>query len=257
MIRVLITRPRKEAAEFAQALSKIGAEAIYFPTIAIRPVEDISALDQAISHLQNYDWLIFTSANAANVVLDRKVALKIEKFPERLRIAAIGPKTAECLEGRGVSPHFIPDEYVAEAILPGLGDLTNRHVLLPLADLAHDTLPRAIYEANGIAHVVTAYHTLPTEPDPEGLAVIRQGVDIITFTSGSTAQNFIALIQHAGLDPFNLPGKPIVACIGPKTAQTAQRLGFSVDIVANTYTVDGLVLEISSHLEKIHSDGTG
>lgn len=256
MIRVLITRPRKEAAEFAQALSEIGAEAIFFPTIAICPVEDTSDLDKAISHLQDYDWLILTSANAADVVLDRKVALGIEDFPERLRIAAIGPKTAECLEERGVAPHFIPEEYVAEAILPGLGTLVDRHVLLPLADIAHDTLPRAIHEANGIAHVVTAYHTLPAEADPDGLAAIRQGVDIITFTSGSTAKNFVALIQRAGLDPFHLPGKPIVACIGPKTAQTAQGLGFSVVIVANTYTVDGLVLAISSHFEKIHSDDT-
>lgn len=256
MMRVLITRPRKEADEFAHLLGELGAEAIFFPTIAISPVKDTSALDRAISHLQDYAWLILTSANAADVILDRKSALGIEGFPENLRIAAIGPKTAAHLLERGVSPHFIPEEYVAEAVLPGLGDLTGRKVLLPLADIAHDTLPQAVQKANGIAHVVTAYHTLPAEPDPEGLAAIRQGVDIITFTSGSTAQNFVALLRQFGLDPFRLPGKPIIACIGPKTAQTARELGFSVKIVANTYTVEGLVLAISSHLQKIHPYGT-
>jgi uroporphyrinogen-III synthase len=255
-MRVLITRPRKEATEFARALGELGAEAIFFPTIAICPVKDTFVLDRAISHLQDYDWLILTSANAAEIILARKAALGIEHFPENLRIAAIGPKTAAHLLERGVSPHFIPEEHIAEAILPGLGDLTDRWVLLPLADIALDTLPQAIQKANGIAHVVTAYHTLPAEPDPEGLAAIREGIDIITFTSGSTAQNFVALIQRTGLDPFHLPGKPIIACIGPKTAQTAQGLGFSVDIVASTYTVDGLVLAISSHLQKIHPHGT-
>lgn len=255
-MRVLITRPRKEAIEFARALSEIGAEVIFLPTIAIRPIEDTSILDEAISHLHDYDWLILTSANAADAILDRTAALGIENFPENLQIAAIGPKTAARLLDRGIKPDFTPEEYIAEAILSGLGDLNDRWVLLPLADIAHETLPQAIQKANGIAHVVTAYHTLPAEPDPEGLAAIRQGMDIITFTSGSTAQNFVALMQHTGLDPFHLPGNPIIACIGPKTAQAAQELGLSVDIVANVYTVEGLVLAISSHLQKIHPHGT-
>jgi uroporphyrinogen-III synthase len=256
MMRVLITRPRKDGSEFARALSAIGAEAFFFPTIAIHPVADSSLLDQAISHLRDYDWLILTSANAADIVLDRKAALGIKHLPENLRIAAIGPKTAARLRDGGIKPDFIPDEYIAEAILPGLGNLNHRRVLLPMADIAHDTLSKAIQNANGIAHVVTAYSTLPAGPDPEGLTAVRQGIDIITFTSGSTARNFVALIQRAGLDPFRLPGDPIVACIGPKTARIARESGFKVDIVASTYTVEGLVLAILSHLQKIHPHGT-
>jgi uroporphyrinogen-III synthase len=255
-MRVLVTRPRKEAAEFAQALGEIGAEAIFFPTITICPVKDTSVLDRAISHLREYDWLVLTSANAVDVILDRKAALGIEHFPENIRVAAIGSKTAARLLEGGVSPHFTPEEYVAEAILPGLGDLNGRWVLLPLADIAHNTLPQAIQKANGIAHVVTAYHTLPAEPDPEGLDAIREGVDIITFTSGSTAQKFVSLMQQAGLDPFRLPEDPIIACIGPKTAQTAKELGFSVDIVASVHTAEGLVQAISNHLQKIDPHDT-
>jgi uroporphyrinogen-III synthase len=255
-MRVLVTRPRKEADEFARALGEIGAEAIFFSTIAIFPVKDVSALDQAISHLQVYDWLIFTSANAVDAVLERKAALGIEHFPETLRIATIGPKTAARLVEGGVSPVFIPEEYIAEAILPGLGDIKDRRVLLPMADIARDTLPKAIQKANGIAHVVTAYHTLPPEPDPAGLAALREGVDIITFTSGSTAANFVSLVQRAGLDPFSLPGDPIIACIGPKTAQAAQELGFIVDVIASKSTAEGLVQAISAHIQKIQSHDT-
>jgi uroporphyrinogen-III synthase len=252
MMRVLITRPRKDTSKFALALNNIGAEAFFLPTIDIHPVADSALLDQAISRLRNYDWLILTSANAADAVLDRKNALGIDRFPENLQIAAIGPKTAARLLEDGVAPNFIPDEYIAEAITPGLGELNNRWVLLPMADIAHDTLPDAIHKANGIAHVVTVYHTLPAEPDPAGLAAIHDGVDVVTFTSGSTARNFVQLLERAGLDPFHLPGDPIIACIGPKTAQTAQELGFTVDIVASTYTVDGLVQAIASYFRKTH-----
>jgi uroporphyrinogen-III synthase len=255
-MRVLVTRPRKDAVEFAQALGEMGAEAIFFPTITICPVKDTSVLDRAISHLQDYDWLVLTSANAADVILNRKAALGIEHFPENLQIAAIGSKTAARLREGGIAPHFTPEEYVAEAILPGLGDLNKRWILLPLADIAHDALPQAIQKANGIAHVVTAYHTLPAEPDPDGLAAIRAGVDIITFSSGSTARNFVSLMQQAGLDPFRLPGNPIIACIGPKTAQTAKALGFSVAIAASVYTAEGLVQAISNHLQKIDPHDT-
>ncbi len=252
-MRVLITRQRKDAAKFALALDEIGAEAFYLPTIDIHPVAETTLLDDAITHLHNYDWLILTSANAVDVVLDRKNALGIDRFPENLQIAAIGPRTAARLLAGGVTPNFIPDEYIAEKIIPGLGNLNDRRVLLPMADIAHDTLPHAIRQANGIAHVVTAYHTLPAEADPADLAAILNGVDVITFTSGSTARNFVKLLARAGLDPFQLTGDPKIACIGPKTAQAAEALGFSVDILATTYTVNGLVQAIEAHFKKTHS----
>lgn len=249
-MRVLITRPRKDASDFAQALDDIGAEALFLPTIDIHPVADTTLLDQAVSHLGDYDWLVFTSANAVDAFLDRKAVLRIDRFPENLQIAAIGPKTASRLFEGGVTPNFIPGEHIAEAILPGLGELKGRRVLLPMADIAHDTLPNAIQKANGMAHVVTAYCTLPAEPDPSGLAAICEGVDVITFTSGSIARNFVELLQRADLDPFHLPNNPKIACIGPTTAQAAQELGFAVNIVASTYTVVGLVQAIESDFRK-------
>ena len=158
------------------------------------------------------------------------------------------------------TPNGVPADSVlqkvAEAILPGLGNLNDPRVLLPMADIAHDTLPNAIQKENGNAHVITAYHTLPAEPDPEGLSALADGVDLITFTSGSTARNFVELVKRAGLNPFHLKGDPEIACIGPKTSQTAQELGFTVDIVARTYTVDGLVQEIASYLIKNNSHET-
>lgn len=249
-MRVLITRPKKDSLEFAQALQEIGAEAVFLPTIEIAPLADTHALDQAITRLHCYDWLVLTSSNAAEIFLGRKAALEIGGLPENLRIAAIGSRTAARIQEQGIKPDFVPDEYKAEAILPGLGDLHGKWVLLPMADIAHDTLPRAIREADGIAHVITAYRTLPAEPDSNGLAALREGLDYITFTSGSTARNFVDLVKGAGLDPFHLPGDPQIACIGPKTAHVAEELGFHVSVVAKTYTVAGLLQAITSHRRK-------
>ncbi len=248
-MRVLITRPRKDAHHFAQALARIGAQVYFLPTIEIRPVADTTSLDLAISRLHYYDWLILTSANAVDVFVERKAALKIDRIPENLRVAAVGPKTAARLLAEDIPPDFVPQEYVAEAILPGLGELHGCRVLLPTADIAHDTLPQAIQAADGIAHVITAYQTIPAEPDPEGISALRSGLDFITFTSGSAARNFAALVRSAGLDPFSLPGDPKYACIGPKTAQAARETGFRTDIIAESYTIEGLVDAISAQMD--------
>lgn len=243
--RILITRSSGEGHAFGQALQDLGAQPIYFPTIQIAPVEDTSCLDRALADLANYDWLVFTSTNAVQAVFERLNAIGAQTASLPLKIASIGPKTAASLQARGLHPDLVPTEYISDAIVPGMGELHEKWVLLPLADIANDSLPKAIQDAGGVPHVVTAYHTIPAASDPEGLAGLQVGVDVITFTSGSTARNFVTLIQNAGMDPFHLPGNPIVACIGPKTAQVARHTGFTVDIVADEYTTQGLVDKIA------------
>jgi uroporphyrinogen-III synthase len=239
--RVLITRPRSQAETFGEKIRALGAIPVYFPVITIAPVPDPTLLDRALHKLQCYDWVTFTSVNGVEAVWERMQVLALPGIPQSLRVAAIGPKTADALNEKNVSPDYIPDEYVAEALLPGMGDLRGRWVLLPRADLARPALAEGIRAAGGIPHEVTAYLTLPEAPDPEGLQGIHQGVDLITFTSSSTVRNFVALMESHGLDPFNLPGYPQFVCIGPITAQTAYECGFPVERVAEEYTIEGLI----------------
>jgi uroporphyrinogen-III synthase len=156
-------------------------------------------------------------------------------------IAAIGPKTAQALESRGVTPDFIPEEYIAEAILPGLGDLRGRWVLLPRAEIARKALPEAIVQAGGIAHEIAVYQTLPAEVDPDGLAALKSGVEAVTFTSPSTVENFVEIVRRAGLAPLQLPGNPKIICIGPITQKTAEEVRFVNVYVAEEYTTEGIV----------------
>ncbi|MCJ7436121.1 MAG: uroporphyrinogen-III synthase, partial [Anaerolineales bacterium] len=179
--------------------------------------------------------------NGVQVVFDR-----IKNYSVMPRVAAIGPKTAEALETRGVTPNYIPEEYVAEAILPGLGDLRNKWVLLPRAEIARKALPEAIAKAGGTAHEIAVYKTLPAQPDPEGLAALKTGVDWIAFTSPSTVQNFVEIIRQQKLDPFKLAGNPKIACIGPITEQAAYEEGFEVNLIAEKYTTKGLINALSN-----------
>ncbi len=243
-MKVLITRPRAQAESFGEALQSAGFEPIYFPVIEIRPIENNIELDNAIKNIQKYDWVIFTSVNAVPPTVSPHFLQKWGECPEGTRgakVAAIGPKTAEALRKRHIEPDFIPDEYIAEAILPGLGDLRNKWVLLPRAEIARKELPEAIVKAGGIGHEIIVYRTLPAEINEEGLAALKSGVDVITFTSASTVENFVAIMRQHKLDPMNLPNNPLFACIGPITEQAARKAGFENIVVAKEYTTDGLV----------------
>ncbi|MEW5872182.1 MAG: uroporphyrinogen-III synthase [Chloroflexota bacterium] len=242
--RIVITRPRSQADELAASLRALGAEPVLFPVITIGALEDTTALDGALRRLADYDWVIFTSVNGVQAVWERLEALDLPGIPAGVRLAAIGPQTAAALQARQAAPDYVPEAFVAEAISPGLGDLSGRRVLLPRADIARPALALAIRQAGGIADEVAAYRTLPVSPGEAALQALRAGVDVVTFTSSSTVLNFLgtaALLAEHGLDVRRLPGNPIYACIGPVTAATAEQQGLSVAVVAETYTTAGLL----------------
>lgn len=243
-MKVLITRPRSQADLFAKALLEAGFEPVFFPVIEIRPFEENVALDRAVGKLSCYDWIVFTSVNGVEIFFKRYALTQFHKQREQagmLRVAAIGPKTARALVSYGVQPDFVPEEFVAEAILPGLGDLRGRWVLLPRAEIARKALPEAIVAAGGVAHEIAVYRTIPADPDPGGLLALREGVDVVTFTSPSTVENFVEIVNRAGLDALRLPGNPQIACIGPITQKAAEETGYTNVLTADEYTTEGLV----------------
>jgi uroporphyrinogen-III synthase len=246
MKKVLVTRPRDQAGAFVQALSQAGYQVFAFPVIEIRPPESYAPLDAALKALDRYNWVVFTSVNGVEAVWSRLDALGLSELPASVRLAAIGPKTAEALLKHGQRADFVPAEYVAEAILPGLGELDGKWILLPRAEIARKALPEAICAAGGIAHEIAVYRTLPASPDPVGWAALKAGVDVVTLTSPSTVHNFVALARQADLDPHNLPGKPDFVCIGPITAQAAADEGLSPLLVAEEYTTEGLLRAIQA-----------
>jgi uroporphyrinogen-III synthase len=245
--RILVTRPRRQADDLFALLKAEGAETILFPTIEISPLDDTTQLENALHGLAagDYNWVIFTSVNGVTACQAclQKNGQGINVF-ERAHVAAIGPSTAQALRSLGVRVDFVPQEYVAERILDGLGDVAGQRILLPRAEIARPALAEGLAAAGARVDEIPVYQTLQPAPDPAGLEALRQGVDAITFTSSSTVRNFVSL---TGTDTI---GPAIVACIGPITAGTARELGLPVHVVADEYTIPGLVRALKEHFDE-------
>jgi len=240
--RVLITRSRTQAEEFAKALIAEGAQPVFFPVIEIIPPNDFSVLDRALRNLDQYDWLVLTSVHGVDAFFKRLKVLGIEQIPLRLRTVAVGSRTAQYLSGHGISPDLVPDEYIPEAILLVLGEnIHGKRFLLPQSDLARTVLAIEIRSAGGIVDEVVAYRNVKGQPDISEINALKSGIDIITFTSPSTVWNFVDIVRENGLDPLHLPGAPLFACIGPITKKAAEEAGFVNLVAAEKYTTDGLV----------------
>jgi len=159
-----------------------------------------------------------------------------------MRVAAVGSRTARCLSEQGVWVEHVPNEYIPEAMLPGLGkNIYGKRFLLPQSNLARTVLADEIRSAGGLVTEVVAYRNVVSEPEISEINDLRAGVDMITFTSPSTVWNFIAVVRKNGFDPLNLPGKPLLACIGPITKKAAEEAGLSCSTMASEYTTTGLI----------------
>ncbi|GAC1577535.1 MAG: uroporphyrinogen-III C-methyltransferase [Candidatus Elarobacter sp.] len=236
--RVLVTRPARQADDFAVRLWEVGAEPIVAPAIAIGPPDDLHAASDALARVRDYGWVAFTSRNGVDAFFDRlgERGRDARAFGD-VRIAAIGPKTAEALAARGIRVDCIPPEFVNEAVAAELLARTSPgdRILIYRAQEARDVLPDTLREHGRIADVVAAYKTHPVD-DPD-MAAKAARADIVTFTSSSTVAGFMRNVPGA---VEALAGKT-VAAIGPITAQTARNAGIRVDVVADEFTVEGLM----------------
>lgn len=245
-LRVVVTRPRAQAEALCARLHALGAVPVVFPAIRIVPALDTTALDRAIRRLPSYDWVIFTSVNGVAVFWQRLHALEREAADfASIRVAAVGSQTAQSLVECGVTPAFVPTEYVAEQIVEGLGDIRGRDVLLPQGQLARRTIERLLREWGARVEAVTLYQTLQAEPEAEARAALDQGFDAVLFTSASTVRHFVDLIDDVAKARLT---DVLIGCIGPITAQAARALGLTVHVVPAEYTTAALVDALASYV---------
>lgn len=245
--RVVVTRARAQAADFIAWLETQGAEAIAFPTIRIVAPADPKPLAAAATRAGDYDWIVFTSVNGVEHFW---AALSEAGLGTRalagVRLAAIGPATADALAAHGVLADVVPQEYVAEAVVAAVtaaADVRGARILLPRAAEARDVLPDELRAAGGSVDDVEAYRTVAESGDAaaEMERRLRAGeIDVVTFTASSTVRGFVDSVgtEIAGA---------IVACIGPITAGTARELGLDVAVVAEEHTIPGLEAALLRH----------
>jgi uroporphyrinogen III methyltransferase/synthase len=247
---ILITRPEEQAKDFIEALKAQGAEPISFPTIRIISPRDWLKVDNAIENLTTYDVLIFTSVNGVKNFFQRLKEKGKNISPlKKLKMVAIGPKTAAAIEQFHLRVDIIPKKFQAESVVEALekDGITGKRFLLPRAEKARDVLPKEITKRGGHINVVTVYRTSKGKGDVQAVKELfrKRLIHYITFTSSSTVKNFVELLAEKDISKM-IKGA-VVASIGPITADTAASLGIKTDILPENYTIPGLVKAISEY----------
>jgi uroporphyrinogen III methyltransferase/synthase len=246
--RIVLTRAQEQAKEFGRLLAAFGAEPVEAPTIKIVPPASWGTLDAAIAKLSEYAWLIFTSVNGVAPFMERLGHARHDvRALAHLRIAAIGPRTAEQLARHGLTADVIPSEFQAEGMLAAMSryDLTGKKVLIPRAEVAREILPDQLRLKGASVDVIPVYRTVaPTAGLSRLKEQLQAGViDVITFTSSSTVTNFVDMMG-GGEEARRLAAKTSIACIGPVTARTAEEHGLTVGILPTENTVPALAQAI-------------
>ena len=248
--KILITRAREQSAGFAEGLRRLGAEVVPFPTIELVPPLRWDNLDHVIDRLESYDWIIFTSANGVHFFRQRlnERGMKF-RLPASLSVCAIGPATAKQLKENGIPVDYVPKEYIAEAVLDGFKKMgvQGKRILLARAKIARDVLPKGLRKMGAELDVVEVYRTLKPRGGSKKLMRLLEEdqMDVVTFTSSSTVNHFVELLKKENLKKC-LKG-PVIACIGPVAARTAESWGMKVEIQPKEYTIPALTQAIAKY----------
>ena len=241
--RILVTRARAQASEFADLLEANGAEVIQFPTIRIQPItidsKDIPAPDK-------YDWVIFTSVNAVEIFYERlRENGKDVRVFGGTKICAVGPKTVEALNDIGIQPDFVPTHSRGSAIAAEMENVSGKKILLPRAKIATADLPNGLRKKGAHVDDIPLYDTVKVASenrDEIETDLLNGSIDLVTFTSSSTVTNFLEMFSaHT---PETLLTNVQVAVIGSETQKTAIEQGIQVDVVAKKATIESLVKAI-------------
>ena len=241
---VLVTRANAQSGILSDRLRELGATVVEMPTLEIVPPSDQQPLDRAIADLARFDWLVLASGNAVDAFFARlQVSGRDSRALHAVKVAVVGRKTAGSLAQWGITPDFIPDEFVADALVESLPISEGDRLLFPRVESGgRPTLVKGLSNRGVDVVEVAAYQSrCPLEIPPRPLALLKsQQVDVLTFASSKTVLHFHQLLQGAGVPISQLETAKVVA-IGPKTAETCvERLG-RVDACAREYTLEGLV----------------
>ncbi len=251
---IVVTRAVEQSSVFCDCLKSLGASVLEFPALEIVPPSNWDAVDQALQQLEQFQWLLLTSANAVDYFFQGLTRLKKDaRALSGVKIAVVGRKTAQALHSKGIIPDFIPENYVADSLLetfPEAQDLSGLSLLFPRVESGgRDVLVQAFRARGADVTEVAIYQSRCPLTIPEGIvAALRdQQIDAITFASSKTVRHVIQLLIQA-TESTDEPAKRVqewfasicIASIGPQTTQTCVELLGRVDVEAREYTLEGL-----------------
>jgi uroporphyrinogen III methyltransferase/synthase len=256
--RILVTRPREQAAEFVSQLQALGADPIEAPMIRIAPPGDFGPLDAACARLADFEWIVFTSGNAVEAFMARLLAAGSDvRALGAVKLCAIGAGTAERFSKFGIKVDLLPAESRAEGVLQALleqGPVSGVSFLLPRADIGREVIGEELRRRGAIVTEVVAYRTVAIDPERDGepdvyRMLLDRRIDVVTFTSPSSVRSFAEL--YGAEVAADLLHATAVAAIGPVTAEAAAQLGIVCSIVPAQYSIPALCAAIVKHFEAV------
>ncbi len=249
--RILVTRTREQASELVRLLEDQGADCVEGATIALDEPDSWEPLDNELSKLGDYQWLLFTSINAIRFFFQRLYEKGMDvrdlKGP---KVAAVGTATADILKEYGLIADLVPEEFTGEGLANSLiaQGVDGNNILLPRAKKAREILPEMLSERGANVNIVPVYQNVrPKDYDMVREELSEGNVDLVTFTSSSTVTNFLDMLGDER-EEF-LKGVKI-ATIGPITRKTAEREGLSVDVQPEMFTIPSLVKSILDYYQE-------
>lgn len=245
--RIVVTRAAAQAGEFIDRLSALGAYAIGFPTIQIKFSCDNQELKEILNRSGDYEWLIFTSENGVKfffkALMDSGVDIRSFK---NAKIAAVGAGTAKALQSHYINANFIPKKFLTKSLATELSqqfNLIDKPVLRVKGIPAPTTVEDILNENYASVDTLIVYKTRQANPLPRiADDLISSGADLFTFTSSSTAQNFVKILGEETAQKLAASSK--ILSIGPVTSNTLRKLGLPVHFEAETHTIEGMIEEL-------------
>ncbi len=235
--RIVVTRAREQASELKRLLEEAGAQVVQFPTIEIAPPASYESLDRVIECIDDHQWLIFTSTNGVDAFFER---LRHHGEDSRalagVMVAAVGESTADDLRRRGIEPDLVPPKFQSTALLPLLeADQRGIRTAVIRAAEGREELIDELRRRGGEVDLAIAYETRRVTIAIDDL----HDIDIVTFTSASTVDNFFDVLPDA-----KIIERAMLASIGPTTSEAIRRHGRAPDVESEGATVPALVAAI-------------
>ena len=246
--RVVNTRPAGQALGLTTELQELGAQVISLPAIEIVKPASWREVDSTLESLDRFDWVIFTSAGAVDILMDRLAELgRDARAFGRAKVASLGPATAHALRRRAIRPDLVPARFTSAALLAALQAepaLRGKRVLLPRSDIARKELSHGLAALGARITEVSLYLTRTNAtPPPLAVEAVRHGdCDVVTFTSASTVKGFLDIVGREAVDELRESVR--FASIGPVTTAAARELGIPISVEAAEHTAQGLVKAI-------------
>jgi uroporphyrinogen-III synthase len=246
---ILITRASDQTESLVRELEARGAKPVLQPMISFHPPGDFAPLDKALRDLRSFDWLLLTSANAVRALLDRSRSLAVDVMNSfaAVRIAAVGPVTAEVARAAGLHVSHVAAKHQGTALAEEFAtELASKRILLPRSNLGSSDLPDALRRLGAHVTEVIAYRTFAAEPAGEGQNQFSSGnLEAILFFSPSAVRNFLNWDEGKGGQVLrsisDLSRKTAVVAVGPVTATALREAGLRNIVQASNTTIPAVI----------------